>query len=222
MSDLFNISLRSNIKEISKKLLDVSLKQIRFATALALTELAKEVKADETENIRHTFKRPKSFTANAVGMKGARKDNLEAVVFVKPIAARYLQPYEDGGNHVLPGTALLNPKNIKLNANSQLPRGVLARLKARPDIFIGKVQTKSGPVNGVWQRIPAAKTGAQIKRRQAGGVNTAAHLKLIIRFGDAIVVNKQLHYRSRALSLVNRRFNAVFDRSLGNALKTAR
>ena len=222
MPDVFNISLRSNIKEITKQLTGMATKQLRFATALALTQLAKEVQADEADNIAHTFNRPKAFTKNAVGMRGARKDDLTAIVFVKPIAARYLRPYEDGGNHVLPGKALLNPKDIKLNANGQLPRGVLARLKARPDIFIGPVQTKSGPVNGVWQRIPAAKTGAQTRRRVAAAVNTAAHLKLLIRFGDAIPVQKSLHYRIRAAALINRRFNAVFTQSVNKALASAR
>lgn len=222
MPDLFNISVRSNIKEISRKLSGVATKQLKFATALALTELGKEVQADESNNIAHTFKKPKAFTKNAVGMRGARKDDLTAIVFVKPIAARYLQPYEDGGNHILPGRALLNPKDIKLNANGQLPRGVLARLKARPDIFIGPVQTKAGPVNGVWQRIPAAKKGAQMRRRVAAAVNTAAHLKLLIRFGDALPVTKSLNYRSRARSLVSRRFNSVFSAAVGKALATAR
>jgi len=222
MPDLFNISVRSIIKEISRKLSGVATKQLKYATALALTELGKEVQADETDNIAHTFKKPKAFTKNAVGMRGARKDDLTAIVFVKPIAARYLLPYEEGGDHVLPGRALLNPKDIKLNANGQLPRGILARLKARPDIFIGPVQTKTGPVNGVWQRIPAAKKGAQTRRRAAAGMNTAAHLKLLIRFGDAIPVTKQLKYRSRAAALVARRFNAVFAKSLGKALSTAK
>lgn len=224
MSDAFNISIRSNIKEISKSLSDMAFKQIAFATTKALTELAKEVQADESDNIAHTFKKPKAFTKNAVGMRGARKDNLTALVFVRPIAARYLDPYETGGDHVLPGSsqAILNPKDIRLNANGQLPRGVLERLKARPDIFIGPVQTKAGPVNGVWQRIPAAKTGAQLRRRAAAGVKAVGHLKLLIRFGDALPVNKRLNYRSRAKSLVDRRFDAAFAKAMAEALATAR
>lgn len=222
MSQSLNISLRSNVKEVSKRFADMATKQIKFATALALTELAKEVAADEKSNIGSTFKQPKTFTKNAVGMRGARKDNLTAVVFVKPIAARYLQPYESGGNHVLPGRALLNPKGVKLNANGQLPRNVLARLKARPDVFIGEVKTKGGTVNGVWQRIPAAKTGAQVRRRQAAATKTTAHLKLLIRFGDALPVNKRLNYRSRAQALVSRRFNPLLEAAIQKAKATAR
>ncbi|MBI6944217.1 hypothetical protein JET76_23100 [Pseudomonas putida] len=216
MADLLNISLRSNIKKEMGKLSASMYKQLPFATAKALTMLAKEVQAAEKVGLTRTFGKAKTFTRNAVGMKGARKDTLEARVFVRPIAARYLDPYEGGGNHVLPGRALLNPKDIKLDKHGQIPRGLLARLKARPDVFIGKV----GEVNGVWQRIPAKKAS----KRRGGLVQPAqaARLKLLIRFGEALPVNKQLNYRSRAKSVVNGRFKPLFNKAMREAMATAR
>ncbi|MBB4863337.1 hypothetical protein HNP46_002184 [Pseudomonas nitritireducens] len=206
-----DVSVHANVKEISKKLSRLAHQQLGFATAQALTALAKEVQADETRNIATTFKNPKSFTKNSVGVQGARKDTLTAKVYVKPIAARYLLPYEEGGAHALPGNsrAILNPKNVRLDANGQLPRRLLARLKARPDVYIGPMKTKGGVVNGVWQRLPAKK-------------GKAARLKLLLRFGDALPVKKQLHYRSRAEALVARRFNAVFGAAMAKAMATAR
>lgn len=209
MAGPVEISVRYDVKELTKKLSALAYKQVGYATALALTAIAKEVQADEIKNIASTFKQPKPFTQNSVGVQGARKDTLTAIIFVRPIAAKYLAPYEEGGSHVLSGRALLNPKNIKLDKYGQLPRKVLERLKARPDIFIGPVKTKAGSVNGVWQRIPAKK-------------KLPAHLKLLIRFGDALAVTKRLNYRSRAQAIVNRRFNAVFGESIGRALATAR
>jgi hypothetical protein len=209
MSGAFDISVRANVKAITKSLSALAYKQVKFATAQALTALAKEVQADEIQNIASTFKKPKPFTQKSVGVQGARKDTLTATVFVRPIAAKYLDPYEGGGRHVLSGRALLNPKNIKLDQYGQLPRKVLDRLKARKDIFIGPVKSKSGTVNGVWQRVPA-------KRKQP------AHLKLLIRFGDSLAVNKRLNYRSRAKALVDRRFNAVFGETMAKALASAR
>jgi len=229
MSGAFDISVRSNVKEISKSLSALAYKQITFAAAQALTALAKEVQADEIGNIATTFKKPRPFTQKSVGMQGARKDTLTATVFVKPVAAKYLEPYEVGGNHVLPGTskAILNPKNIKLDQYGQLPRKVLDRLKARSDIFIGPVKTKSGIVNGVWQRAYFRPKGAERGRSRQGGevrrgANTTGRLKLLIRFGDSLVVTKRLNYQSRAKALVDRRFNAVFGKELAKALATAR
>ena len=209
MASPFEISVHANVKEISRSLSRLAHSQINFATAQALTSLAKEVQADEIRNIATTFMKPKPFTQKSVGIQGARKDTLQAKVFVRPIAAKYLEPYEKGGSHVLSGRALINPKNIKLDSYGQLPRKALARLKTRKDVFIGKIKTSKGTVNGVWQRIPA-------KRK------LPAHLKLLIRFGDSLPVKKRLSYRSRAQAIVDRRFNAVFAEAMSRALASAR
>lgn len=203
------ISVRSNIKQISKGLSALAYKQVNFATATALTALAKEVQAAEKANLKQTFKHPKPFTVNAIGMRGANKNSLEARVFVKPVAAKYLRPYEGGGVHVLPGRALLNPKDIRLNQYGQLSRGTMKRLQGRSDIYIGKVKTAHGDIDGVWQRTKAKK-------------GNPARLKLLIRFGDALPVNEQLHYGERAKTLVDRRFNAVFGAAMAKAVATAR
>ena len=209
MASPFDISVHANVKEISRSLSRLAHTQINFATAQALTLLAKEVQSDEIRNIATTFRKPKPFTQKSVGIQGARKDTLQAKVFVRPIAAKYLEPYEKGGSHVLSGRALINPKNIKLDRYGQLPRKALARLKARKDVFIGKIKTSKGAVNGVWQRMPA-------KRK------LPAHLKLLIRFGDSLPVKRRLNYRSRAQAIVDRRFNAVFAEAMSKALASAR
>ena len=227
MANPFDISVHANVKEISRSLSRLAHTQINFATAQALTALAKEVQADEIRNIATTFKKPKPFTQKSVGIQGARKDTLQAKVFVRPIAAKYLEPYEKGGAHVLSGRALINPKNIKLDSYGQLPRKALARLKARKDIFIGPVKTKSGVINGVWQRAYHRPKGSERGRSHQGGevrrgANTTGRLKLLIRFGDALAVNKRLNYRSHARALIDRRFNALFSEAMGKALASAR
>lgn len=66
--------------------------------------------------------------------------------------ASYLEPFEFGEEHKLSGSALLNPKDIKLNKYGNLPRNKLSQLKAK----IGDV----GGVNAVWQRKkPKTKKG---------------------------------------------------------------
>lgn len=203
------ISVRSNIKEISKNLSALAYKQFDFAASRALTQLAKEVQAAEKANLQRTFKHPKPFTVNAIGMRGANKRTLEAKVFVKPVAAKYLRPYEAGGVHVLPGKALLNPKDIRLNQYGQLSRGTMKRLQGRSDIYIGKIKTAHGDIDGVWQRTKAKK-------------GNPSRLRLLIRFGDALPVNEQLHYGEHAKALVDRRFNAVFGAALAKAVATAK
>ncbi|UPG89282.1 hypothetical protein L2Y96_18050 [Luteibacter aegosomaticola] len=203
------ISVRSNLKQVSKQLSALAYKQLDFAASQAINDLAKQVAAAEKENIKATFEKPKPFTINAVGVKGSNKRNLTAVVFVRPVAAKYLAPYEEGGAHKLPGRALLNPKNIRLDQYGQLTRATLARLKARSDVFIGPVNTKNGAVNGVWQRVRA-------RRGQPAG------LKLLIRFGDALPVKKRLGYGDRARDVIDAGWKPAFDRAMARALATAR
>lgn len=211
MPSPFVISVRSNVKQISKNLSALAYKQLDFATARALTTLAKEVQAAEKANLKTAFKHPKPFTVNSIGMRGATKASLEARVFVKPVAAKYLQPYETGGAHVLPGRALLNPKDIRLNQYGQLSRGTMKRLQGRSDIYIGKIKTAHGEIDGVWQRIKKARKDGSTRR-----------LKLLIRFGDALPVDERLNYGSRARAIVDRRFNPVFGAAMAKAIATAR
>ena len=203
------LSIRANIKEISKSLSAFAYKQIDFATVLALNTLAERVKVAESGQIKGTFEHPKPFTANSIGVRKANKQTLTAIVYMRPIAAKYLAPYEDGGVHVLPGKALLNPKNLRLNQYGQLPRATLARLKARADVFIGPVKTSKGSVNGVWQRVKATR-------------GQPARLLLLIRFGDALPVKKRLNFGSTAQKVVDRGFTQAFADGLARAVATAR
>jgi hypothetical protein len=225
--DSIEFSVHSNIKEIQKKLSAFAYQQVPFATAQALTAVAKKVRDAESANIKKTLNNPSPFTVKSIRIQAARKDRLYAKVFVMDKAARYLEPYESGGSHVLNSKALLNPKDINLNQYGQLRRGTLAALKARSDIFIGPVKTRKGIVNGVWQRVASV---AKVERRRAGklmtvktkrGINDSGHLKLLLRFGDAIAVNKRLGYAALGKRIVDANFNREFGRALSAAIATA-
>ncbi len=80
-------------------------------------------------------------------------------------AATYLEPFEEGGIHKLNSSALLNPKNIKLNKYGNLPRNKLSSLKNKDNVFVGELSTRYGKgVNGVWQRKKAKKVKKNRKR----------------------------------------------------------
>lgn len=205
-----DISVRADIAGITKALSALAEKQIPFATAMAINDVGKQVQAAERANIKETFPTATPFTVNSVGMIRASKGVPRAIIFVKDIAAGYLEPYEDGGRHMLNSRALLNPKDINLNQYGNIPKGKLASLRGRADVFIGGIKGKGGAtVNGVWQRIPAAK-------------GVPATLKLIIRFGDALPVKERLHYRSKAQNIVSRGIGPAFERAMAKAMATAR
>jgi hypothetical protein len=207
---MFDISVRSNVKAIERTLSDLAYKQMPFATALALTGLAKIVQAGEQDAMTTVFDRPTPFTVNSVGVRAARKDNLQALVYVKDIAAAYLEPYETGGTNKLNSRALLKPVNAPLNQYGNLSKSKLAQLKAKGNTFIGKVKGKGGEViNGVWQRTPAAK-------------GKPAGMKLLIRFSDAHPIKQHLDYRARAEQLVRSNLNREMGKALARAIASAR
>ena len=219
-------SIRTNIRDVQKTLSAFANKQIPFATTLTLTGLAKKVQGAEVKAMSDIFDRPTPFTLHSVGVTAARKNNLQATVFVKDIAAAYLEPFEFGGNHKLlaGGRTWLNPKNdVPLNQYGNLARNKLKQLQGRSDIFIGKVKTKSGEtIDGVWQR-PAVRLNQPVRgKSKALPGNMTGRLKLLVRFGDAIPVRQHLGYRERAKKVIEANFNAEFGKALAKAMASAK
>ncbi|WP_131753584.1 hypothetical protein [Burkholderia vietnamiensis] len=233
MASVLTIRVTSNARDVYRGLNDLVKKQLPFAIAQGINRTAQRVADAEVENLADTLANPSPFTRRSVGVKRARKNDPTAVVFMKDIAASYLEPYEIGGVHKLNSRALLNPKNIRLNQYGQLPRGTLAMLKGRPDIFIGAVKTVSGEtINGVWQRPTnttrvtllnaRGKRLGKLNKVDATQNNGRGRLKLLIRFGDALPVKKRLNWGARARQIVDRWIDRDMQDALAAAMKTAR
>lgn len=229
---MITFNVESNIRALEKKLTAFGLRQVPFATALAVTNLARLIVAEEKTNEAKVLDRPREFTTGAVGVIAARKDNPVARVFMKDIAARYLEPYEFGGLNVLNGRALLKPVGAvkDLDRYGNLPRNWLSKMKGRSDIYIGKVQTKVGVVNGVWQRSTDAGGAVRVLRGKGGtlrigktrkGLNQSGRLVLLVKFENAHVVRQRLDWFGVGSRVVQREFNREFGRAMATAIATA-
>ncbi len=214
------IEIKTDLKAWSKGMRAIQTKQIPFAIATALTMTAGRVGKAWQDEMRQQLDRPTPFTVNAVGVRGARKSSLVATVYVKDIAAHYLEPFVDGGPHFLGAKkGLLTPKNLPLNAYGNLPKSKLATLKGKPGVFIGPVRLKSGQiVNGVWQRKGAAK-GRKAKGAPLAG---ARSLNLMIRFTDPQPVKQHLAFKARAEAAVRAHFEHDFATAFAHAMATAK
>lgn len=206
---MFTLSVKSDVRALSKKLDALARKQLPFATAQALNATAEQVRDAERENMRKVLDKPTPFTLNSVAIKRASKSNPVAQVYVKPIAVSYLLPYEIGGKNKLNSRALIKPVGQKVNQYGNLPRTTLARLKGKPNVFIGKVQTKDGVVDGVWQR------GKKTRGKSAG-------LKLLMKFEDAHDVRQHLDYRGVGKRVVAAVFPRALDAAVAKAIASAR
>lgn len=222
------ISVRADLAALTRRLNDFERKQLPFASAQALTAVAKNVQAAEKAALPHVFDRPTPFTVNSIGVKAARKNTQEALVFVKDIAAAYLEPYEFGGTHKLIGSGKtwLNPKDrALLNQYGNFSKSTLKRLEGRPDIFVGSIKTKSGEsIGGVWQRPTDVNAAKRAGKRGVAlrGVNKSGHLRLLIRFGDAQPVRQHLDFGKRARDVVAVTYRREFATAFAKALATAK
>ena len=211
----------STLKDLSRQLKQLQ-KQIPFATAQAMTSVVRDIAAAQKVALGRKLESPTPFTVNSVGSAGARKNNLRAKVFVRDVAAEYLEPFEFGGEHKLNSQALLNPKNIKLNKYGNMPRNKLSQLKAKPNVFVGEVNG----VDAVWQRRKPKKAKKKRARRSANGTRRPKRKqrapKLLVRFGDALPVTPVLGYMDRSKAMAEALMPAALSRSIAEAIRTAK
>lgn len=213
----------ANLTDLANQLRAIR-KQIPFATAQALTSTVRKIENAQKVALQRNLESPTPFTVKSIKSRGARKSDLRAKVFVMNIAAEYLTPFEDGGVHKLNGSALLNPKNIKLNKYGNLPRNKLSSLKVKDNTFIGDV----GGASGVWQRKKAKKgrKGKKRLKRSPNGTRRNRQKqpapKLLIRFGDALPVQPVLGYQDRAQRMAQALLPQEISWAISEAIRTAK
>lgn len=237
---MLEISVRTNIKAISRKLDALAYEEVPFATARALTLLAREVQAGERAGMESVFDKPKPFTLNSVRVFGATKDSQTAGVFVMDRAANYLSPFEDNGEHFLnPGQTKLHvPVQAPKDAGGNVPRNFERNRRGSSGVFFGVVQTRRGPINGMWQRtvryevrdrkgrVHTSRTG-QLRRGWTHASNNGKPkkingLRLLVRYVGNQPVKQDLEFYSRAEKLIARRFDAVFGHELARAIANSK
>lgn len=213
----------ANLTDLSNQLRTLR-KQIPFATAQAMTSVVRKIEDAQKVAMQRNLDNPTPFTVKSVKSRGARKSDLKAKVFLMNTAAAYLEPFEIGGVHKLNGSALLNPKDIKLNKYGNLPRNKMSALKSKENTFIGDVDG----VNGVWQRkkVKKGKKGRKRLQRSPNGTRRDKKKqpmpKLLIRFGDALPVEPVLGYQDRAMKMTQALLPQELNRAIAEAIRTAK
>lgn len=211
-----SISVRADVAKAAAAL-GLAQKQLPFATAVAINDLAFKVQQAERQAISSVFSHPRPFTQRSVFVDKATKSNPEATVRIGDAQAKYLAPYETGGSHVLAGRgiALLNPKGIRLDQFGQI-RGKPSEIANKPGVFVGTIHG----VAGFWQRLPVTKRSRRMAKK--AGQPVQRHLKLLIRFGDDLPVHKRLGFADRARAIVAANFATAFDGAVARALASAK
>ena len=216
------IRIRTNADAWARNMESWRKRQIPFAMAGALTDVARQVQAETPGWLAETFDNPTPFTRRAFAVIPARKSNLTAVVFAKDIQEAYLEPFGPHGS----GRQLIGPnrqgipvpKKIQVNAYGNLPRGKVKALLAKPGVFSGRIETKSGQtVSGIWQRVPPKAAGGR-----KSGAPREGGLRLLVRWSDGAPVHPRFAFQARARALVANNMRAAFASRWARALASAR
>ncbi len=92
------INVKHNSRQVSAAIASAS-RQVPFALARALTKTAQDVRTAQRKEMEAVFDRPTRFTLNALYLRSATKQRLEAEVWLKDRGSRehYLLPQIEGG-----------------------------------------------------------------------------------------------------------------------------
>lgn len=97
------VKLRTNLRVFERGLDEFHRRQVPFAAAMAITDMAKGVQGDIVESMKTTFDRPTPYTQRATYVKAARKSDLTAFVGIREFSGKgtpawkYLGPQAQGG-----------------------------------------------------------------------------------------------------------------------------
>ena len=201
-------------------------KQARYAAAVALTRTAHEVRKAEEKEVDKVFDKPTAFTRRAFQVTAAKKENLTAVVAIRPRQAEYLLPQIIGGGRKptrkesrftsatnAPGEFWIPGPGIKLNISGNIPLATVKALAANLN--------KTGRYGRVFFGQP----------RPGMAFGIYGHTKLGRRKGKLIPLLLQAkapNYRKRFAfhevgdRLAPAEFDRQFARAFAQAMSTAR
>lgn len=204
------LDVRADFRPFARTLDELARRQVPFATARALTEMANAAAVANRRALPSIFDKPTPFTMAGIAVKPARKNDLVARVFVKDRQAEYLVLEETGGTRKPErskhggsggGQALVMPKAIKRNAFGNIPFRGLAALRKRKDVFVGKTDSGTG---GFFRRL-------------AGG-----RLQALVLFIAAAKYKPRFGFKARVIKVATATMVPAFRQALAKALATAR
>tara|TARA_R110000850_G_scaffold35232_1_gene94019 strand:- start:62 stop:661 length:600 start_codon:yes stop_codon:yes gene_type:complete len=194
------IQIKSNEKELKKKMGLFQRKHLPKATANAINEIGAKVVNAERAQIQKRLDRPTPFTIKSVDMPAkfrAKPNDLSALVFIKKIAQDYLKHVYQGGIERPAKSKIFAPVSSaggeRLNAYGNLIGLKAKRIDSRKDMFLNK--------NALW------------KREGDGG------LKLIAVAKNFIKHRKLLDFFKIGFGVIKKNYDKELDKQIKKAIR---
>ena len=201
-----HISIKSNVKEITRGLNRLQKKQIPFATMLALNDAASEIsmKYLRKEADRKFDGGATAFTKRGFKYTKASKTNLTASVYIDDIQSEYLQYQIDGGTRRPKSKVIAAPGyNTRLNRYGNVSNANRKKYWSKSD----KYKTDR---SGIYERQGRGKASKWIK---------------VLNFIKFAVYRPKFPYYRLVRDYMGDRavgFRPKFERRLSQALKTSK
>jgi len=194
------IQIKSNEKELKKKMGLFQRKHLPRATANAINEIGVKVVNAERAQIQKKLDRPTPFTIKSVDMPAkfrAKPNDLSALIFIKKIAQDYLKHVYQGGIERPAKSKIFAPVSSaggeRLNAYGNLIGLKAKRIDSRKDMFLNK--------NALW------------KREGDGG------LKLIAVAKNFIKHRKLLDFFKIGFGVIKKNYDKELDKQIKKAIR---
>ena len=218
-------------------------RQIPFATALALTRTAQDVKAGMVVHMATAIDRPRKFTLNSLYVERAEKTSLRAQVYDRFFAAKgtpaskYLAPLIEGGPRgpkrfekslrlagvIGSGDYAVPAKGYPLDAEGNIPgptiNSMLTALRASRDGYQNMTaasEKRRRRRGAVW--FVQKRAGRPILVKRTRGAVTEAVLAIVRQPTYGV----RLDFRRVAEAVIARSMKAHFEAAAAHALRTAR
>lgn len=244
---MINVTIKTSITDALKFLNDVERRQIPFATAKALTLTAKKVEKETYQEMQKRFDRPTPMTMRSLRTKPATKRDLTSKVYLKGVELGGKNPnsmFEIIGHQFDGGTR--NRKRIEqlfasrglISSNEYLVPGSSARLDRYGNISRGQLQQIVSQIgisrDAAQNATKSSRSKFKVKRAGAmfwsrgDRLPRGVWMRQSMFVKPILMVSRTPHYRQRidldrvADGVVRREFQGVFDKTLNEALRSAR
>ena len=195
------VSVKSNIKEITKWTTNAQKKQIPFATQNAINTTLFQLRKEMGKQLDKKLDRPTPFTKRGFFVNKAKKSLLVGILIMKDVVANYMQFQVDGGiradSKFIPIPFV---PNARLNKFGNII-GKRTGLIKKQTQFMGTVKGTTG----VWERT-----------------NRNQKVKLIIGFEKSATYKPRFPFYIIAQKFSANVFDKNFTKSFNRALKSAK
>lgn len=243
---MVTVSVKANISDTLRYLDERVRKQIPFATALALTKTAQRVHGRVIDEMKNKFDRPTPFTLKSLYVSPAKKQNLQAAVFLKDRPAgknpnalsEILNQQFAGGGRIRKRLEMWLQRAGYISSNEFVAPGAAAKLDRYGNISSGQVQQILSQLRAGPDAAAYASNSARSQRSQAragkmfwsrGGklprgvwMRVGAGVKPVLLVISTPAYQRRINLDAIADKVVAQHFDAEFKSAFDMALRTAR